>query len=167
MNATRHNLGLHNRNSARVALRSAMGARRPERRSAFTLLLVLALFALVAGLASVLTLHTGQLVRRDRLRTLDIELRQMIDSGAAYARLHHSDWPADDPPQSVVLEATDLTHGDRTAWITLLPTFDEAGLIEEVTVTARIRVPRGRIRSTAARVVVAAAVGRGGASLDR
>lgn len=153
-----------NQDPVRSTRHFALGARRPARRPAFALLLVLALLAVVAGLASVLTLHTGHLVRSDRLRTLDIELRQMIDSGVAYARLHRGDWPAGDASRRVVLDATDLTHGDRTARIALQPTFDEAGAIEAVTVTARIRLPRGKTRSMAVHVVVSAALGRNGSS---
>ena len=154
MKASHHPPVLGNRDPVRGTRHSALGARRPARRPAFTLLLVLALFALVAGLASVLTLHTGQLVRSDRLRSLDIELRQMIDSGVAYARLHRGDWPGGDPTGRIVLEATDLTHGGRTARIALQPTFDEVGAIEGVTVSARIHLPRGKTRSMTARAVV-------------
>ena len=154
MNATHHHPALGNRDSVRSTQHSTLSARRPARKPAFTLLLVLGLFALVAGLASVLTLHTGQLVRSDRLRTLGVELRQMIDSGVAYARLHRGDWPGGDPPGRIVLEATDLTRGDRTARIALQPTFDEAGAIEGVTVTARIRLPGGKTRSMTARAAV-------------
>ncbi|HUU81904.1 MAG TPA: hypothetical protein VM243_00245 [Phycisphaerae bacterium] len=144
-------------NGTRQAVRgSRCGAgcrRRPSRRSAFTLVLVLALFAAVGGLATVLTLHAGQLVRSDRLRTLDIELRQMIDSGAAYARLHHEDWAAE--VGIVVLDGSDLIGGDaRTGEVTLQPVFDRAGAMEAVTISARIHLPRGRSRVQSARVTL-------------
>ena len=70
----------------------------------FALTLALLLLALVTGLGVVLTLHTGQFVQADRLRTLDVELRQMIDSGIAYAHLHRGVWPAGSEP--VILDGT-------------------------------------------------------------
>ena len=117
---------------------------RPARRG-FALIAVLALFALVAGLVSILTLHTGQLVRANHSRTTDIELRQMIDSGVSYARLHRTSWPKD--PAEVTLDATALTHGDRTAEITLQPTVDQHNEVTGATVSATIRLPRKRSRS--------------------
>ena len=117
----------------------------------FTLMLVLVLMALVTGLGVVLTLHTGHLVQADRLRALDVELRQMIDSGVAFADRHRTAWPSGDEP--VVLDASDLTCGNRTATITLQATFDATHTVEAVTVTARTRLPRDRTRSATARVV--------------
>ena len=117
----------------------------------FALTLVLVLLALVTGLGVVLTLHTGHFVQDDRLRTLDVELRQMIDSGIAFARPHRTAWPAGNEP--LILDATELTGGNRTATITLQPTFGANHTVEAVTVTARISLPRDRTRSATARVV--------------
>ena len=117
----------------------------------FALTLVLVLLALVTGLGVVLTLHTGHFVQADRLRTLDVELRQMIDSGIAYAHLHRGVWPAGSEP--VILDGTELTGGNRTATITLQPTFGANHTVEAVTVTARMSLPRDRTRSATARVV--------------
>ncbi len=122
---------------------------RVPRRRAYTLLLVLFLFALVAGMGAVLTLYTGQLVRGDRSRSLNVELRQMIDSGAAYARMHRDDVMTGNTP--VTLDATSLCHGRRSAQITLQPTLDRPGS-REVIVTARVSLPRNKTRVMSARV---------------
>jgi hypothetical protein len=114
------------------------------------MLLALALFALVAGMGAVLTLHAGQLVQADRLRSLDVELRQMIDSGAAYVRLHRGNLASSD--EVVVLNATDLCGGQRTAQLTLKPSAGAAQSAGTVVVTARITLPRGKARVMTARV---------------
>ena len=135
--------------------------RRSPRRRSYTLLLVLTLFALVTGLATLLTLHAGQFARGDQFRTVDAELRQLIDSGAAYAKLHSHSWPTPDTAgrestaDRIVLDATDLVRCSRPAQITLQPTFDSARHIDAVAITARITLPRNRHRSMTTRVVIA------------
>ncbi len=114
-------------------------------RSAFTLVLVLALFAVVSGLVLSLPLYAGQMARSGRDRQVDLELRLMIDAGADYARLRHSDWQAGDEP--VVLTATEMVRGDRDARLVLEPVFDAAGSVRSVAVTAQIELPRDRVRS--------------------
>jgi len=99
-----------------------------------------------------LTLYTGQLVLVNQSRTTDVQLRQMIDSGVAYARLHGGTWPEGGGP--VTLDATGLTYGygDRRAEITLQPCLDENGAVTDIQVTATLYLPRNRSRSQTVRV---------------
>ncbi len=136
--------------NSRVASRAAdsggaLGARPLFQRRGLALVLVLFFFALVTGLGVVLTMHAGQQVRADRLRTFDVELRQMIDSGVAYARLHRSDWPEGGP--AVTLDASTMTGGLRSARITLRPTLGPQLAVETIAVTARLDLPRNKTRS--------------------
>ena len=127
-----------------------------EARRGLALIAVLGLFALVAGLVAMLTLYTGQLGLVNQSRTTDVQLRQMIDSGAACARLHGFTWPEGGGP--VTLDATGLTHGDRTpggdrtAEITLQPCLDGNGAVTSIQVTATLHLPRNRSRSQTVRV---------------
>ncbi len=116
--------------------------------------MVLVFFALVTGMTVMLTLHTGQLARADHLRTLDIELRQMIDSGAAYARAHRDDWPAGEAP--VVLDAADLIGPQRSGSVTLQPTFGPSGPVEAVTIIARLELPRNKTRTMTTHLTIGA-----------
>lgn len=127
-----------------------------EARRGVALVAVLGLFALVAGLVAMLTLYTGQLVLVNQSRTTDVQLRQMIDSGVAYARLHGAAWPEGGGP--VTLDAAGLTYGygDRTAEITLRPCLDENGAVTSIQVTATLYLPRNRSRSQTVRVAPAA-----------
>ena len=115
--------------------------RRRTRRPGFVLLRALTLFAVVAGLGTVLALNAGYLFTADRTRTINMQLRQMIDSGATYARLHCADLPTDGVP--VVIDAADLTDPNRTAHITLEPTFGAGGQVEGV-----VRTGEGRVFDT-------------------
>ncbi|MHC4065076.1 MAG: hypothetical protein ACYSUQ_00830 [Planctomycetota bacterium] len=131
-------------------MKSSLPSLRLFPRRGFALIAVLGLLALVTGLVTVLTIHTGQLARLNHSRTLDLELRRMIDSGVAYARLHRNAWPAESAP--VTLDATSLTRGDRSAEVTLHPTFGDNGLPSAVKITATLRLPRQHTRSQSIRI---------------
>jgi len=60
------------------------------------MLVSLILIALAGGLLAVVGFATKELVQLDRLESRNVVLRQMIDSGAAWARRRAADWPSNE-----------------------------------------------------------------------
>jgi hypothetical protein len=58
------------------------------------MLVSLILIALAGGLLAVVGFAVKELVQLDRLESREAVLRQMIDSGAAWARRRAADWPS-------------------------------------------------------------------------
>ena len=122
-------------------------------RRGVALVLALILLALAAGLLAILGLSVKQLVQLDRLESDRVVLRQMIDSGAAWANRHVADWPRTDGQlECPRLPAEDIVSSPCRGFITLRLASNEDGHIKHVVVEARLLRPRGRELSRTATI---------------
>ena len=82
-------------------------------------------------------------------------MRQMIDSGAAWARAHRNDWPLEaGHPGVVTLAGESLLPSVQEATITLAPLADAHGALYAIDVTAMVIRPSGRVQTRMATVAL-------------
>jgi hypothetical protein len=111
-------------------------------RSGFALIVAVAFVLVVAGLLAVVAGTVEHCARGDRYESDAMAVRQLIDSGAAWTRLHADDWPTTDGvPRTVELDASDLLPGVLDGILTLVPRSDEAGVYSEVEIQASVQRP--------------------------
>ncbi len=124
---------------------------RQDPRRAFSLVFVLTLVVLAAALLTMVTASVGQLVKVGRHESHEMQLRQMIDSGVAWARAHRNQWPHEaGHPGVVALAGASLLPSVREATITLVPLADAHGVLYAVDVTAMVIRPSGRVQTRSA-----------------
>ena len=112
---------------------------RRQRRGA-AMILALVLILLAGGLLSTVSFAVCSFARLGALEADRAVLRQMIDSGAAWCRVHRTDLPAGRP---VTLDVSDLVPRTRVGVLTLTPQTDEQGVVVGARLTATIRRPNG------------------------
>ena len=101
------------------------------------------------------TASVGQLVKVGRHESHEMQLRQMIDSGAVWARAHRDRWPHEaGRPRVVTLAGESLLPSVREAAITLVPSADAHGALNAVDVTAMVIRPSGRVQTRSASVTL-------------
>lgn len=124
-------------------------------RRAFALIFVLTLVVLAGSLLTLVTASVGQLVKVGRHESHEMQLRQMIDSGAVWARAHRNQWPHEaGRPGVVTLAGESLLPSVREATITLVPLADAHGPLYAVDVTAMVIRPSGRVQTRSATVTL-------------
>lgn len=129
--------------------------RRHDPRRAFALVFVLTLVVLAAALLTMVTASVGQLVKVGRHESHEMQLRQMIDSGAVWAWAHRNDWLLEaGHPGVVTLAGESLLPSVREASITLIPSADAHGALQAVDVTAMVIRPSGRVQTRSTTVTL-------------
>ncbi|UCG15591.1 MAG: hypothetical protein JSV19_09880 [Phycisphaerales bacterium] len=109
------------------------------------LVVALALVALATTLLVVVALSVKHLTQRDLIESDQALLRQMIDSGAVWARAHQDDWPAvDGRPRSVQLNADSLVPASRRGTLTLIPVLGSDGRTIKARLEATVVRSRGQ-----------------------
>jgi len=112
---------------------------RPPHGRSFALILALAFIFVAIGLVAIVASTVEGFVRGDRYESDSMVARQLIDSGAAWARLHASDWPtAEDQPRSVELDVSELLPKTLDGSLTLVPMGDVPG---EIKIQASVQRP--------------------------
>lgn len=128
---------------------------RSDPRRAFALIFVLTLVVLAGALLTMVTASVGQLVKVGRHESHEMQLRQLIDSGAVWARAHCDHWFDEDGQAGVVtLAGESLLPSVREATITLVPLADAHGALYAVDVTAMVIRPSGRVQTRRATVTL-------------
>lgn len=112
---------------------------RRQRRGA-AMILALVLILLAGGLLSTVSFAVCSFARQGALEADRAVLRQMIDSGADWCRIHHADLA---PGQPVTLDVSELVPRTRVGALTLTPQTDEQGAVVGARLTATIRRPTG------------------------
>ncbi len=105
-------------------------------------MLALALVVMAGGLLGAVTFAVCSFARQGALEADRAVLRQTIDSGAAWCRLHYADLT---PGRSVALDVTELLPRTRVGTLTLTPQTDEQGVVIGVRLAATIQRPNGVI----------------------
>jgi len=101
------------------------------------LLLALAYIALTVGLLALIAAGASQLGRVDRHERQALILRQMIDSGRAWALVHQND---EANPSAVTLDAQELIPAPASGAITVVSTRGTPDTRATVTVIAQLQL---------------------------
>lgn len=117
------------------------------------LVVALALVALATTLLAVVALSVKHLAQRDLIESDQAVLRQMIDSGAVWVRVHQDDWPAvDGQPRLVTLNADSLVPASRAGTLSLIPVLDSDSRMIAVQLEATVTRSPGQTALQAATV---------------
>ena len=134
-------------------MRAILGKHYPRR--AFALIFVLTLVVLAGALLTMVTASVSQLVKVGRHESREMQLRQMIDSGAVWVQAHRNHWPLEaGNPRVVTLAGASLLPSVREATITLVPLSDAHGALYAVDVTANVIRLSGRAQTRATTVAL-------------
>jgi hypothetical protein len=119
------------------------------------LVVALMLLVLASGLLAIVGLTGKQLVQLDQVESDRATLRQMIDSGAAWARRHADDWPTTAGrlgcPQ---LDVDGIVPRACRGVITLRPESTNPAGLERVRIEARLDHAGGRYATRATVVLL-------------
>jgi len=120
------------------------------------MLVSLILIALAGGLLAVMGFATKELVQLDRLESRNVVLRQMIDSGAAWARRRAADWPSNegrlDGPR---LAAEGIVPPPYRGSILLRPQPGDGSRVGRVIIEANLVDERGHATTRTAEISLA------------
>ena len=122
----------------------ALGSRSARRRGV-VLLLVLAYITLTGGLLAVVGVSAAQLARLGMRERETIMVRQMLDSGLAWACAHRADSPREG---EISLDAALILPPEAKGTVTLTTFRKQAGNTIAVTVTAILQHNERKIKRT-------------------
>lgn len=100
----------------------------------------LVLVIMAGGLLATVSFAVCSFARQGALEADRAVLRQMVDSGADWCRLHRADLA---PGRPVTLDVSELVPRTRAGALTVTPQTDEQGVVVGARLTATIRRPNG------------------------
>lgn len=121
---------------------STQSANSTRGRRGFALIVALAFVVVVAGLVAIVGHTMTRFARNDRRESDSMVARQLIDSGAAWARFHAAAWPTEnDQPRSIELDVSKLLTRPLNGSLILTPRNELSGVVTEVEVRATLQRP--------------------------